>query len=81
MSYFFGMGKGHLSTRYERIAEKHGAELINHTDPQCSCGYGCDPHECRASRRHWFQIQPQLGEPHDSNTANAVMSDVSILFT
>lgn len=41
--YHFGMGQGHLPVRRTRkIAKKHGAELVNFTEP----GSGV--------KRHWF---------------------------
>ena len=72
--YQFGSGAGWLPRAAERAAAKHGAELVNHTDPQCSCGYGCAAYQCRASRRHWF-TGPNYGEPHDSRLADRVLSD------
>lgn len=42
-------------------------------DAQCNCGYGCPPHTCKNSRRHWFATINR-GEPFDSDTAKAVMT-------
>ena len=72
--YYFLVGKGHLGKRADQIARKHGAVLINHTDPGCGCGYGCT-YDCPENRRHWFCC-PNLGEPFDSATARAVESDL-----
>lgn len=55
--HLFLSGPGHLSNKAERIARDHGAALINHTDAQCLCGYGCRPYTCEASRRHWFEAR------------------------
>jgi len=75
--FIFGTGDGWLTKRAAAIAKKHGAVLVNHADPQCSCGRGCAPHECKASRRHWFAAD-NLGEPHNSRTARAVMDAVAL---
>jgi hypothetical protein len=75
MSYQFLLGDGHLGREAAEIARKHDAELINHNDPQCSCGRGCQPYECKRSGRHWFETQ-NLGEPFNSHTAAAVESDL-----
>lgn len=71
--YFFGLGSGWLSKKAAAIAEQHGATLINHTDAGCSCGYGCRPHSCNRSRRHWFATDNR-GEPFDSETAKEVLN-------
>ena len=39
--FMFGTANGHLPQRAARIAEAHGAELINYTDPN-------------GRKRHWF---------------------------
>lgn len=72
--YYFGVGKGHLGRRADKIAAKHGATLVNHTDPGCRCGYGCTS-DCPENRRHWFACN-NLGEPFNSATARAVESDL-----
>lgn len=74
--HLFGLGKGWLSKKIGRIAEKHGAVLVNHTDPQCQCGHGCNPFECKSSRRHWFACD-NLGEPFNSRTAREVMAAIA----
>lgn len=78
--YQFGLGRGHLPKKANTIASKHGAALVNYTDPGCSCGYGCDHiparvNKCPANRRHWFTTR-NYGEPFDSSTARAVMADL-----
>lgn len=70
--YLFGLGPGHMPKRADKIARKHGAGLVNYTDPGCSCGHGCE-RNCPAKRRHWF-AGPNRGEPFDSRMANDVMS-------
>lgn len=60
--YFFGVGNGHLSQRAAIIARRHGAELTNYTEPN-------------GKKRHWFETQ-NLGEPFNSATARAVMTDL-----
>lgn len=77
MSYMFGLGPGWLGKDVDTIARKHDAELVNYTDPQCTCGHGCSPHECRRSRRHWFTTQ-DLGQPFNGATARAVMEEISV---
>ena len=72
--YYFLVGKGHLGKRAAKIAAKHGATLVNHTDPGCGCGYGCTS-DCWANRRHWFACD-NLGEPFNSATAREVESDL-----
>jgi hypothetical protein len=73
--YYFGLGRGWLSARADRIARKHGASLVNHTDDRCNCGYNCRPGTCKQSRRHWF-AGPNRGEPFDSQLARAVMDEI-----
>lgn len=70
--HMFGLGPDWLSDEVAKIAERHDATLVNHTDAQCNCGHGCNPHECRKSRRHWFECS-NYGEPHNSNKAREVM--------
>lgn len=60
--HFFGTGSGHLPERADRIAQKHGACLVNHTEPD-------------GRQRHWFACDNR-GEPFDSNTARAVTADL-----
>lgn len=60
--HLFGLGKGWLGIRAEKIAKKYGAELVNHTDPD-------------GKRRHWFRC-PNYGAPFDQETARAVLADL-----
>ena len=69
--HFFGLGPGHLSPRARRVAEEHGATLVNHTDPGCQCGRGC-VNDCPRNRRHWFAVE-NLGFPHDDAKAREVL--------
>lgn len=71
----FGLGSGWLPKRANTIARKHGATLVNYTDAQCMCGWGCNPHTCKQSRRHWF-AGPNLGHPFDQAMAAAVKRDL-----
>lgn len=57
--HMFGAGPGHLPKRADKIARKHGAYLVNYTEP-------------RGEKRHWFCC-PNLGHPFDGATASAVM--------
>jgi hypothetical protein len=60
--HFFGLGPGHLPKRADAIAGKHGAYLVNYTEP-------------RGEKRHWFAC-PNRGSPFDDATARAVMADL-----
>lgn len=73
--YFFGLGDGWMPRKAAVIARKHGATLVNHTDPGCKCGYGCISGECKSARRHWF-AGPNRGEPFDSAMGRAVMAEI-----
>lgn len=73
--HMFGCGPGHLPERANRTAAKHGAALVNHTDPQCNCGYGCRPFTCERSQRHWFTCR-NYGSPHNERIAAAVLAAV-----
>ena len=58
--YLFGLGPGHMPKRADMVARKHGATLVNYTEP-------------RGEKRHWF-AGPNRGEPFDSQMAREVMS-------
>ena len=60
--YFFGLHDGHLRTAADKIANKHGAEHVNFTEPT-------------GRKRGWF-AGPNRGEPFDSRLASAVMADI-----
>lgn len=47
------VGEGHLPKRADKIARKHGAWLVNYTDPN-------------GRKSYWFAA-PNLGSPHDDN--------------
>ena len=72
--YQFLCGHGHLPRKAAAIAKKHGAELINHTDPGCSCGRGCRC-DCPNNRRHWFTAE-NMGHPFDGSKSFAVETDL-----
>lgn len=78
--HFFGLGTGHLPQTAAAIAKKHGAVLVNYTDPQCKCGHGCPAGKCKASRRHWFAC-PNRGQPFDGQTAAAVLAAIEAAAT
>jgi len=60
--YHFGLHAGHLRAQADRIAKRHGAMQVNHTEPG-------------GRRRGWFEC-PNRGEPFDGRTAAAVMADI-----
>lgn len=60
--YCFGQGPGHLPEKADRIAQRHGAVLVNHIGQ-------------RAEARHWFS-GPCRGEPRNSEMAKAVIADL-----
>lgn len=72
--FLFLAGKGHLPRKAEAAAKKHGATLVNYTDPGCSCGHGC-ARNCKANRRHWFAA-PNRGNPFDQRTEAAVRDEL-----
>lgn len=75
--HIFGLGPGHLPQRAAKIAARHGATLVNFTDPQCQCGHGghgCAPSKCK---RHWF-VCVNLGEPFNSRRARAVTEALAL---
>jgi hypothetical protein len=74
--YCFGTGPGWLGKKAAAVARKHGAELVNHTDPECSCGWGCAPRRCKRSRRHWFATENR-GWMLDQKVSEAVMNELA----
>jgi hypothetical protein len=60
--HFFGLHRGHLTAKADRIARKHGASHVNYTEP-------------RGEKRWWFACRNR-GEPFDSSTAKAVLADI-----
>lgn len=60
--YLFGLGAGHLGKRAAKIAKRHGAALVNYTEPN-------------GMKRHWFESENR-GEPFDSALARAVMVEL-----
>ncbi len=75
---YFGLGRGHLSERVGEVAAAEGATLVNYTDAQDSCGYGCPPYACPKSARHWF-AGPSRGEPFDGELARRVLAAIAEL--
>jgi len=73
--YFFGLGKGWLPKRADKIAKQFGATVVNHADPGCGCGYGCSGNDCPARRRHWFACV-NLGAPFDAERAQQVLAAI-----
>jgi hypothetical protein len=62
--FHFGLGRGHLPVRRtQKIAKKHGAELVNFTEP----GTG--------NKRHWFNT-PNTGYGTPQLIANAVLNEL-----
>lgn len=59
---FFGLGEGHMPEQAEQIAKKHGAALVNHTEPD-------------GRERHWF-AGINRGNPFDAALAEAVMGEI-----
>ncbi|MCK9432128.1 MAG: hypothetical protein M0R00_04145 [Candidatus Omnitrophica bacterium] len=62
MEYYFGLHKGHLSEKANKIANKHKASHINYIEPS-------------GEKRGWFACG-NLGEPYNSVIAKAVMADI-----
>lgn len=60
--YMFGLHSGHLTAKADKIAERHGAWHVNHTEP-------------RGERRGWFAC-PNRGRPFDQAIADAVWADI-----
>lgn len=60
--HHFGLGPGHLPRKAAAVAHKHGAVLINYTEPN-------------GQKRHWFNCQ-NMGEPFDSQVAAAVLGEL-----
>lgn len=58
----FGLGSGHLPKWMDRIARKHGAQLVNHTGPD-------------GRKTHWFRAE-NIGKPEDPERANAVLTEI-----
>lgn len=72
--YIFGLGHGWLDSHEQAKVEKHGARLVNFTHPECSCGQGCKPYECKRSRRHWLVVDNR-GEPNNLQVASGAMEE------
>lgn len=62
MSYLFLLGGGHLPRKADLVARRHGARLVNYTEPN-------------GSKRHWF-TGPNLGNPFDGQLRADVLADL-----
>ncbi len=60
--YLFLIRKGHASDDARMIAARHGAELVNHTDPT-------------GVKRHWFSSADR-GEPFNTRRRLAVLREL-----
>lgn len=60
--YFFGLHRGHLTSKADQIARRHGADHTNYTEPN-------------GEKRGWFS-GPNRGEPFDRQLARAVIADI-----
>jgi len=65
--FLFGMGPGFLPRKANTIAKKHGAELVNYSEPIGRYG--------NSIKRHWFRAE-NWGNPIDSDRAQAVFVDL-----
>jgi hypothetical protein len=74
--FIFGLRRGWLPKKAESIAKKHGAWLVENTDPQCTCGQDCWPGECKRSRYHWFATESK-GDQSNLETARKVHDDLT----
>lgn len=62
-TFQFGLGEGHLPKKAAKIAQKHGADLINYTEPN-------------GHKRHWF-TGPNYGDPADKQVAATVLAEIA----
>lgn len=60
--FLFAGGEGHLPRAADRIARRHGAVLVNHTEPG-------------GRQLHWF-AGPNRGEPFDGRLRDAVVREL-----
>lgn len=60
--HHFLLGPGFLPARAGKIAEKHGAYLVNYREPD-------------GGKRHWFSCRSR-GGPFDDDRAKAVADDL-----
>ena len=67
MAYIFGVSRtkkpATMAKTYDAIARKHGGEFINTSMPD-------------EGERSWFEV-PDYGRPHNQNTANAILAEIS----
>ena len=77
-AFIFGTGPGWNTSEIAKLAKKHGATSVNHTDPDCRCGYGCDPGDCSMSRRHWFEADNK-GDRENDKLARTIVAELKKL--
>ena len=67
MAYMFGVSRTKKPAKtakiYNTIARTHGGKFINASMPD-------------EGAQSWFEI-PDYGRPHDQNTANAILAEIS----
>ncbi len=63
--FHFLLGPGHLSEKADKIAKRHGATLVNYTEPN-------------GEKRHWF-AGVNLGHPFDKQLSAAIRKDLEQL--
>ena len=64
--FVFGLGRGHLPAKANEAAKKHGAWLVNYTEPGSR------------EKRHWFAALNR-GDPHNRNRSEAVAEEVATI--
>jgi hypothetical protein len=62
--YCFAIHDGHLAEAADKIARKHGARHVNHTDPGTK------------KRRGWFACRNE-GRPYDQDVEARVMAEIA----
>jgi hypothetical protein len=60
--YLFGLHRGHLTAKADKIAREHGANHVNYTEP-------------RGEKRGWYS-GPNRGEPFDGDLSRRVLEAV-----
>ena len=61
---FAAQGANHVKLTKEQYTwlNNNEIELVNYTDATCNCGYGCQPHTCPQSKRHWFLLPEWMAQ-------------------
>lgn len=52
----FGCRPGHASPKKVAVAIAAGANVIQFSDPDCTCGGDCLDWMCEKSRKHWLTV-------------------------